>query len=85
MLNRYHWSHSAYRYYLGIILVNDFIPVRELAQLTGYKLRSIYVQSSTRRGPLVPILSKMGAKLGCWRADYDAWRTSQRKIPDTVR
>ena len=65
--------------------VNDFIPATELAQLTGFAIKSIYHQHCTRRGALVPILSKMGSRLGCWRADYNTWKASQRKLPDTVQ
>ena len=65
--------------------MSDFIPVRELAQLTGYKLRSLYVQHSTQRGPLAPILSLLGHKLGTWRKDYEVWQARQRKLPDTTQ
>ena len=58
----------------------DFIPVAELARLTGFELRSVYHQHSTQHGPLVPILSKLGRKLGAWRADYEIWRDRQLKL-----
>jgi hypothetical protein len=62
--------------------LSDFIGVKELSALTGFTPKTIYFQNSTRHGALVPILSKLGRKLGAWREDYEAWRAQQRKLPD---
>lgn len=61
--------------------MSDFINARELSRLTGFTLKTIYHQSSTQHGALVPILTKLGSRLGAWREDYDAWRATQRKVP----
>jgi predicted DNA-binding transcriptional regulator AlpA len=61
---------------------SDFIPAAELAQLTGRKLKTLYNEHSTGRGPLAPILTKFGMRLGAWRADYEAFVASQRKFRD---
>lgn len=64
--------------------VTDFIGVKELAALTGFAPKTIYFQHSTQHGALVPILSKLGRKLGAWRGDYETWRNRQRKLePDS--
>ena len=64
--------------------VSDFIGVKELATLTGFAPKTIYFQHSTQHGALVPILSKLGRKLGAWRGDYETWRNKQRKLqPDS--
>ena len=64
--------------------VSDFIGVKELAALTGFAPKTIYFQHSTQHGALVPILSKLGRKLGAWRGDYETWRNKQRKLqPDS--
>lgn len=60
--------------------VTDFIGVKELAALTGFAPKTIYFQHSTQHGALVPILSKLGRKLGAWRDDYETWRNGQRKL-----
>ena len=60
--------------------VTDFIGVKELAALTGFAPKTIYFQHSTQHGALVPILSKLGRKLGAWRGDYETWRNRQRKL-----
>jgi len=60
----------------------DFIPAAELSKLTGYAPKSLYNQHSTGRGPLAPILTKFGMRLGAWRADYEAFVASQRKFRD---
>jgi hypothetical protein len=60
--------------------VSDFIGVKELAALTGFAPKTIYFQHSTQHGALVPILSKLGRKLGAWRGDYETWRNKQRKL-----
>ncbi len=59
---------------------SDFLPVVELSKLTPYKPKGIYNQYSSRVGPLVPILTKLGGRLGAWRADYEQWRDSQRRL-----
>lgn len=58
----------------------DFIPAAELSKLTGRSLKTIYNEHSTGRGPLAPILTKFGDRLGVWRADYEAFVASQRKF-----
>lgn len=58
----------------------DFIPVDRLCHLTGYRLKTLYIAHSLGKGPLVPILTKLGGRLGAWRADYELWRDAQRKI-----
>lgn len=58
----------------------DFLPVPELAKLTGFAAKGIYNQHSSGTGPLVPILAKVGGRLGAWRADYEIWRDSQRRL-----
>jgi predicted DNA-binding transcriptional regulator AlpA len=64
---------------------SDFISATELASLTGFKLKSIHNWNSTGAGPLAPILVKLGGRLGCWRADYDLWVQSQRKLNSSSR
>ena len=59
---------------------SSFMPVRELSQETNYAPKSIYNQHSRGRGALAPILVKVGGKLGVWRADYDIWVKSQRRL-----
>jgi predicted DNA-binding transcriptional regulator AlpA len=63
----------------------DFFSAAELAELTGFTVKTIYHQHSTQTGALVPILSKLGRRLGAWREDYDAWRAQQRRLPDAAR
>jgi predicted DNA-binding transcriptional regulator AlpA len=60
--------------------MSDFIGADELAQLTGFTVKTIYHQHCTRRGALVPILSKLGRRLGAWREDYETWRAKQLKL-----
>lgn len=55
----------------------DFIPVPELAHRTGYEPKSIYNQKSTGVGPLAPILTKLGGRVGVWRVDYERWLAAQ--------
>jgi hypothetical protein len=59
---------------------SDFMVVPALAAATSFKPKSIYNQHSSGRGPLAPILVKVGGRLGCWRADYEAWKASQRRM-----
>lgn len=59
---------------------SDFMLVRELAQRTGFRDKSIYTWHSANSGPLSGILCKVGGRLGCWRADYDLWVASQRRL-----
>jgi predicted DNA-binding transcriptional regulator AlpA len=61
-------------------LQSDFIAVTELAQLTGFERKSLYNWHSTGTGPLAPIMTKVGGRLGAWRADYESWRDAQRKL-----
>jgi len=60
---------------------SDFIPVAELAELTGYSKKVFYNAHSAQRGPLHEILVKLGGRLGVWRADYIEWRNLQRRFP----
>ena len=60
---------------------SDFITLAELSALTGYSKKALYNASSSGRGPMVEILSKLGGRLGSWRADYELWRDAQRKLP----
>lgn len=62
----------------------DFIPIAQLAQLTGRAVKTIQNERSTGRGPLTPILTKVGGRLGAWREDYETWRASQRKLSDAA-
>lgn len=61
---------------------SDFIPATELSELTGRKLKTLYNEHSTGRGPLAPILTKFGDRLGVWRADYEQFKDSQRKLTE---
>jgi hypothetical protein len=63
---------------------SDFIPAAELAQLTNRSLKTIYNEHSTGRGPLAPILTKFGDKLGAWRADYEQLTQAQRKLKQSA-
>jgi predicted DNA-binding transcriptional regulator AlpA len=63
----------------------DFLSAAELAELTGFTVKTIYHRHSTQTGALAPILSKLGRRLGAWREDYDAWRAQQRRLPDVPR
>jgi predicted DNA-binding transcriptional regulator AlpA len=59
----------------------DFIPVEQLSQLTSLAVNTLYGQYQRKRGPLAGILCKLGnRRLGCWRADYDLWVASQRRL-----
>ncbi len=62
----------------------DFLPVPELARLTGFGRKAIYNQHCAGKGPLVPILTKLGGRLGAWREDYEAWKVSQRKFKEAA-
>ena len=64
--------------------MNDFISAAELAELTGFTVKTIYHQHSTQNGALVPILAKLGRRLGAWREDYDVWRAQQRRLPSSL-
>ncbi|MDB6102559.1 MAG: hypothetical protein JWO52_2558 [Gammaproteobacteria bacterium] len=65
----------------GSQIVSDWIPVAELAKLTKRELKSLYNDHSARRGPFAKILVKLGGRLGCWRADYEALKAQQRRLP----
>jgi hypothetical protein len=64
---------------------SDFITVTELATLTGFEPKSLYNWHSAGTGPLFSILVKVGGRLGVWRADYEIWRDSQRKLKPVRR
>jgi hypothetical protein len=66
------------------VQTSDFVPVSELSKLTGRSLKTLQNDHSAGRGPLSKILTKFGGRLGCWRADYDAWIRSQRKLSDAA-
>ncbi|MGB9332116.1 MAG: hypothetical protein WCB10_15230 [Steroidobacteraceae bacterium] len=59
----------------------QFIPLVELSELTGYAPGSLYNQHSTGNGPLSPILTKLGGRVGVWRPDYLQWRDAQLRLP----
>jgi hypothetical protein len=62
---------------------SDFIGTEELSQLTGYTVNAIYAQHARKAGALAPILTKFGFKVGCWRADYEAFKQAGRRLPST--
>jgi predicted DNA-binding transcriptional regulator AlpA len=63
---------------------SDFIPASELAKLIGVSRKTILNSRCSGTGPLTPILTKVGGRLGAWRADYEQWRDSQRRLkPET--
>ena len=63
---------------------SDFIPVVELSRLTTIPVKTIYNQHSTGKGPLAPILTKLGSRLGAWRADYEAWVVSECRFKEAA-
>jgi hypothetical protein len=67
----------------GRMETSDFIGTEELSQLSTYTVNAIYAQYARKSGALFPILTKLGSRLGCWRADYEAFKRSQRRLPDT--
>lgn len=60
----------------------DFLTVAELSRRTGIKLKTLYNTHSSGSGPLVEILTKLGSRLGAWRADYELWVAAQRRMKD---
>lgn len=58
----------------------DFIPIVQLSQLTGFAPGSLYNQHSSGVGPVAPILTKLGHRVGAWRQDYQQWVVSQRRL-----
>jgi hypothetical protein len=64
---------------------SDFIHIRELAMLTGLAPSTIRNSHLSKRGPLAGIICKLGNKrLGCWREDFEIWKSSQRRLKDPV-
>jgi predicted DNA-binding transcriptional regulator AlpA len=61
--------------------VSDWISVEELIALTGRSRATFYQDRWRGTGPFAGILTKLGGRLGCWRADYDALVAQQRRIP----
>lgn len=62
---------------------SDFIAADELSRMTGLAVNTIYGQFARGDGPLSEILCKLGnRRLGCWRADYELWVASQRRLKD---
>lgn len=61
----------------------DFIPVLELSRRTGFSVGGLRNQLYSGKGPLAPILCRLGGRVGCWTADYKQWTDSQRKFVDT--
>ena len=61
--------------------VSDWIPIAELATLTGRRPKSLYNDHSAGRGPFAAILTKLGGRLGVWRADYEALKAQERRLP----
>lgn len=62
----------------------DWMPCEEISRETDYTRKALYNQHYTRRGSLAGILTKVGGRLGCWRADYEIWRDQQRKLRDAA-
>lgn len=60
---------------------SDFILAVELSERTAKSIKSIYNEHSAGRGPLAPILCKLGGRLGCWRSDYENWLETQQRLP----
>ena len=58
------------------------LEAAELSKLTGLAVKTIYNQRGRckDRGALAPILTKLGGRVGCWRADYDVFVASQRRL-----
>ncbi len=63
----------------------DFLGVAELEGRTGYAAKTLYNSHSSGTGPLAEILTKLGGKVGAWRADYEIWIESQRRLKDAER
>lgn len=61
--------------------MSDWIPVEELARLSRRGQRTLYNDFSGGRGPFKEILTKLGGRLGCWRADYEALVAQQHRFP----
>ena len=59
---------------------NEFVPLLELAELSGLAPRTIYNQRH-RGGHLASILTKFGGRVGCWRADWEQYKAAQRRLP----
>ena len=60
----------------------SFIPNGpRLRALSGYTPQYVREQHSSGRGPLVPILTKLGNRLGVWSLDWDEFAASQRCLP----
>lgn len=57
-----------------------FLDIHALSELTSFTPRTIYNQHNSGKGVLVPILTKMGGRLGAWRQDFEAWVQTQRKF-----
>ena len=64
---------------------SEFIPNGpRLHALTTYSPQSVRQQHSDGRGPLSPILTKFGGRLGVWLADWQTLARSQRKLPASM-
>jgi hypothetical protein len=61
----------------------DFMRLAELSKRSGLRPQTIYRHHCTGRGVLVPILTKFGGRLGCWRADWRAFTSAQLKLAVT--
>jgi hypothetical protein len=62
--------------------ISDFMPVEEIAQKFSLSRNTVYAQWATQVGALVPLLTKLGGRVGCWRDDYKAFVQSRRRLPD---
>jgi hypothetical protein len=67
------------------MIVGEFMPLDELSAASTYAPNSLRNQHASGRGPLAPILTRFGGKLGCWRCDWDALVASQRRLKGTEK
>jgi predicted DNA-binding transcriptional regulator AlpA len=63
---------------------SDFIDAADLARLLGCSVRGLYNAHRDKSGPFAPILTKLGKRVGAWRADYEEWREAQRKFKPPI-
>jgi hypothetical protein len=59
---------------------SDFMDLAELSQCSGLSQQTLYNQRH-RGGVLAPILTKFGGRIGAWRADWEVYKASQRRLP----
>lgn len=63
---------------------SDFMLIDELSRRTRRKVSTLYDDFQTGSGPFASILTKLGNRLGCWRADYEILIASQRRLADPL-